>query len=78
MTAVMQANGVKTGPLIEAIIEHMTDDEWAKYAELVKSSRSSSPQASLAKAIRGMSDDELAQLLTGMQKLGIEINQKDN
>lgn len=77
MAEIMAKHEVKAGPLIEAIIENFTDAEWEKYAKLAKESRAKSENTSavvLAKAIRGMSNDDVEKLLAGMQKMGIDLN----
>lgn len=79
MAEVMEKFGVKTGPLIETIIESFTYEDWEKYSKLTKETRSiNNTKNEFVKAIRGLSEEDISKLLNSVQELGINLNNESN
>lgn len=68
-------NGVKIGPLFQAIIENMTDEEWNKYAELAKTKKDAGKtvRKQLSKTISQLDDKGVEALMKSLKEQGIKL-----
>lgn len=74
--AVCEKNGIKIGPLFEAIVENMPETEWAKYAELAKTKKGASKDLrnKLSKSIGKLDDAGIDAVMAILRQQGVTLD----
>lgn len=74
--AICEKNGVKIGPLFEAIVENMPEADWARYAELAKSKKGTNKAVrnQLSKQIGKLDEKGLDAVLAALRQQGITLD----
>lgn len=74
--AICEQHGVKIGPLFETLVERMTDEEWAKYANMTKEKKGigKTVRAKLAKAMTSLDDTKMDAVLAALREQGITLD----
>lgn len=68
---------VKIGPLFEAIVENMSEEEWEKYADLAKAKKGmhKAVRNQLTKSLAKLDEKGLEAVIAALQQQGIELDQ---
>lgn len=76
---ICEQHTVKIGPLFEAIVNNMPDQEWAKYADLAKTKKGASKDIrnKLTKQLGKLDEKGLDAVMAALRQQGIALDSEE-